>query len=128
MMARPATSAAAEPGSREPAQAPHIGAAPLEIERQQINGRLKTIERRLKDHASRLILVEPILPGDRAAARTAGGLPPPDPLRSNDRRLTLERRGLDQRRDAIDRGLGRAGGDSNPSSGALLERLRGDQK
>lgn len=117
MMAMPATGA--DDGA-------DIGAAPLEIERQQTQGRLNTIDRRLTDTGSRLIPVSPLDLGGRSGADVSGGVPPPDPLRSNNRRLDLERRGLEQRQQTINQALGRIGGDSNPSSGGLLKSLRGD--
>lgn len=115
-MAGPAASAVEEPD---------IETAPLESERQRIEGRLDTIKRKLDDRGSRLIPVAPVLPMNRAAD-PATGVPTSDPQRSNDRRLDLERRELEQRRQAIDRDLNRMRGDANPSSGGLLERLRGD--
>lgn len=107
---------------------PGIDAARLEIARQHIDGRLSTIERKLDGHRSRLIPVAPIiLHADRDAPQASGNIPIPHPLRSNDLRLDLERRALEQRRHVIDHAQQRVGGD-NPSSGGLLERLRSDQK
>lgn len=96
--------------------------APLEIERQQIDGRLSTIERRLDDHRGTLI---PVAPTGRNALQTPGGATAPGSVRGNDPRLDLERRGLEQRQRAVERDLGRMS-DGNPSSTGLLRRLRGD--
>ncbi len=108
------------------AEAPPVEAAPLEIERQQIDGRLNTIERKQEDRGSRLVPVAPVLTDDRTGSRSQTGVRAIDPLRSDDRRLDLERRGLEQRRQGIDRDLDRMGSDGSPSSGDLLDRLRRD--
>ncbi len=105
-----------------------IEAAPLEIERQQIGGRLNTIDRKQEDRGSRLVPVAPILTDDRTGPRPLTGVRPLDPLGSNNLRLDLERRGLEQRQQRIDRDLDRMGSDGSPSSGDLLDRLRRDQK
>lgn len=111
------------PGATE---APAVETAPLEIEREHIDGRLDTIERKQEDHGSRLVPVAPIQTNNRNGPRPPTGVRALDPLRSNDLRLDLERRGLEQRRQGIDRDLDRAGGNLGASSGNLLDRLRND--
>ncbi|MBL8660839.1 MAG: hypothetical protein JNM75_13920 [Rhodospirillales bacterium] len=111
------------PGATE---APAKQTAPLEIERERIDGRLDTIERKQEDRGSRLVPVAPIRTNDRNGPLPPTGVRALDPLRSDSRRLDLERRGLEQRRQGIDRDLDRAGGNVSPSSGNLLDRLRND--
>ncbi len=94
------------------------GRLPLEIQRQQIDGRLGTIERKQEDlgrapaAGSRLDPYEPATrPAETRGAR---------------HRLDLERRTLEGRRDGIDRTLERRERNANPSTRGLLERLRRD--
>lgn len=94
------------------------GRAPLEIQRQQIDGRLGTIERKQEDlgraRAARSRL-DPYEPATR-----------PFETRGARHRLDLERRTLEGRRESIDRSLERRGGNATPSTSGLLERLRRD--
>jgi hypothetical protein len=95
------------------------GRAPLEMQRQQIDGRLGTIERRQEDlgrpppaAGSRLDPYEPAArPGESRGARN---------------RLDLERRTLEGRRNSIDRDLERRDRGTTPSTRGLLDRLRRD--
>lgn len=108
-----ASAAAAQPAQE---------ATPLEIERQQIGGRLEVIERKQEERDPPPARVLPPAPG----LRPYEPFPLAAPLDAESRRLDLERRGLEQRRQGIDRDLRRMGGDSNPSSSGLLDRLRRD--
>lgn len=92
------------------------GRAPLEIQRQQIDGRLGTIERKQEDLGRAPVAGSRLDPYEPA--------PRPAETRGARNRLELERRTLEGRREGINRDIERPGGDANPSSSGLLNRLR----
>lgn len=94
------------------------GRAPLEIQRQQIDGRLGTIERKQEDLGRAPVGRSRLDPYETTPT------PRPSETRGARNRLELERRTLEGRRDGIDRSLGRRGDNPTPSTGGLLERLR----
>jgi hypothetical protein len=94
------------------------GRAPLEIQRQQIDGRLGTIERKQED------LGRAPVSRSRPDPYEAAPAPRPAETRGARNRLELERRTLQGQRDSIDRRLERRGDNPAPSTGGLLQRLR----
>lgn len=93
--------------------------APLEIQRQQNDSRLDAIERKGERQPPGAELgPRPPAPYDHAPP-PAG--PPPDQPRQD-----LERRAREDRQRTIGRDLDRLGGQTNPSSSGLLDRLRRD--
>jgi hypothetical protein len=94
------------------------GRVPLEIQRQQIDGRLGTIERKQEDLGRAPTSRSRPGPGETTAA------PRPSETRGARNRLELERRTLEGQRDGIDRRIERRGDNPSPSTGGLLLRLR----
>ncbi len=90
--------------------------APLEIQRQQIDGRLGTIERKQEDIGRAPVAGSRLDPYEPA--------PKPSETRGARNRLDLERRTLQGRREGIDRGLERLDRGANPTTSGLLNRLR----
>ncbi|MDZ3837345.1 MAG: hypothetical protein U0S49_08230 [Rhodospirillales bacterium] len=94
------------------------GPAPLEIQRQQIDGRLGTIERKQEDLGRAPVGRSRLDPDEATPA------PRPSETRGARNRLELERRTLQGQRDSIDRRIERRGDNPTPSTGGLLQRLR----
>jgi hypothetical protein len=94
------------------------GRSPLEIQRQQIDGRLGTIERKQED------LGRTPVSRSRPGPHEAAPAPRPAESRGARNRLELERRTLEGQRKSIDGRIERRGDNPAPSTGGLLQRLR----